>query len=67
MYIYIYVLREMIVIYIYIREYLARKERKALPPYCKGVSKKQAFKDSCSFFVLSFIVETVEHLNVCTI
>ena len=50
-----------------LKEHLVRKEKFALPPYCKEVSKKQTLKDSCSFFVVSSIVETVGPLNVCTV
>ena len=49
-----------------LKEQLVRKEKFALPPYCKEVSKKQTLKDSLSFFVSS-IVETAGLLNVCTI
>ena len=31
-----------------LKECLVRKEKYALPPYCKGVSKKQTLKDSFS-------------------
>ena len=50
-----------------LKEHLVRKEKFALPPYCKEVSKKQTLKDSWSFFVVSSIVETAGPLNVCTI
>ena len=50
-----------------LKEHLVRKEKFALPPYCKEVSKKQALKDCLSFFVVSSVVETAEPLNACTI
>ena len=50
-----------------LKEHLVRKEKFALPPYCKEVSKKQTLKDCLSFFVVSSIVETAEPWNACTI
>ena len=47
-----------------LKEHLVGKEKFALPPYCKEVSKKQTLKDSLSFFVASSIVETAGPLNV---
>ena len=50
-----------------LKEHLVRKEKFALPPYCKEVSRKQTLKDSLSFFVVSSIIETGGPLNLCTI
>ena len=35
-----------------LKEHLVKKEKFALPPYCKEVSKKQTLKDCLSFFVV---------------
>ena len=50
-----------------LKEDLVRKEKFALPPYCKEVFKKQTLKVSLSFFVVSSIVEIAGPLSVCTI
>ena len=49
-----------------LKECLVRKEKYALPPYCKGVSKKQTLNVP-SVCLMTSIAETVGPLNLCII